>query len=91
MRFVALLTGLRALVVQSRFGRPLQLQDIGPSLVDKQAELLWTDDNLWYLVKITKVDLQKREADFIYITGETEAGVNLDDLAYKKEMRILPG
>lgn len=44
-----------------------------------------------YLVKITRVDLARRAADVLYVTGETETGVNLDDLAFRQEMRLLPG
>lgn len=65
--------------------------DIQNSLVGKQAELLWPDDGLWYLIKITAVNLMESTADIIYLTGETEAGLNLEDIAIKKEMRIIPG
>lgn len=83
--------GDRPLVLQARNGRVLTQADIQNSLVGKQAELLWPDDGLWYLIKITAVNLMESTADIIYLTGETEAGLNLEDIAIKKEMRIIPG
>jgi hypothetical protein len=77
--------------VQARNGRVLTQADISTSLVGKQAELLWPDDGRWYLIKIKAVNVAESTADIIYLTGETEAGLNLEEIAIKKEMRIIPG
>ena len=76
---------------QARNGRVLTQADITGALVGKQAELLWPDDGLWYLIKITAVDLREHTADIQYITGETENGLNLEEIAIHKHMRIIPG
>jgi hypothetical protein len=76
---------------QARNGRVLTQADITSALVNKQAELLWPDDGLWYLIKITAVDLRDAKADIMYITGETENGLNLEEIAFREEMRIIPG
>lgn len=76
---------------QARNGRVLSQADITSALVNKQAELLWPDDGLWYLIKITAVDLRDAKADIMYITGETENGLNLEEIAFREEMRIIPG
>jgi hypothetical protein len=77
--------------VQARNGRVLTQADISPSLVGKQAELLWPFDGLWYLIKIKAVNVADGTADILYLTGETEAGLPLEEIAVKKEMRIIPG
>jgi len=57
--------------------------------VGKQAELLWPDDGQWYLIQITAVNLAARTADILYMTGETEQGISLDDTSSKGEMSVI--
>jgi hypothetical protein len=75
---------------QARNGRLLTSTDITPELVGKQAEMLWPDDAKWYLIRITHVDIQHRSCNIQYLTGETESGLQLDEIVQKKELRIIP-
>lgn len=70
-------------------GRILKPHEISLALVNKQAELLWPEDKLWYLIQITHVDLVSKIANILYITGETEEGINLEEIASKGEMSMI--
>lgn len=43
-------------------GQPLTHSEVNPSLVGRQAELLWPDDGKWYLVQIQEVDFESKRA-----------------------------
>ena len=43
-------------------GRLLTHGDINERLKGRRAELLWPDDNLWYLIEIHEVDLANHKA-----------------------------
>jgi hypothetical protein len=73
MPVVAFVTGLveSSQQLQAK-GRKLTRADITPALVGRVAELFWPADNLWYLVKVQKVDMASMTADLYYQTGEIE-------------------
>jgi len=53
-------------------GRLLTNADISVTLKGRRAELFWPDDNLWYLIEVTDVDVAGKRAAATYVTGETE-------------------
>lgn len=75
---------------QARNGHLLTMGEVSAELQGKQAEMLWPDDAMWYLIRITHVDTLKRTANIQYVTGETENDLDLTEIVTKKEMRIIP-
>lgn len=62
---------------------------IGPVLEGRHAELYWPPDGMWYLIEIQSVDVVRRTARIIYMTGEIEEALNLDDVARDKQMLLV--
>lgn len=75
---------------QARNGHLLTMGEVSAELIGKQAEMLWPDDEKWYLIRIMHVDARARTANIQYVTGETENELDLADIVSKKEMRIIP-
>ena len=69
-------------------GRLLTHEDIGPQLKGRQAELFWPDDNLWYLIEISDVNLEQHKAQIIYWTGETEE-LDLEEIVKEGHMSLI--
>ncbi|KAK9849007.1 hypothetical protein WJX84_005023 [Apatococcus fuscideae] len=69
-------------------GRLLTHEDIGPALKGRQAELFWPDDNLWYLIEISDVNLEMHKAQIIYWTGETEE-LDLEEIVKEGHMSLI--
>lgn len=56
--------------------------------MDFIAEIYWPDDGLWYFVHINSIDLEKKTADIIYTTGETEL-LDLIEIVTEGHMLII--
>ncbi|KAK9845674.1 hypothetical protein WJX84_006239 [Apatococcus fuscideae] len=69
-------------------GRLLTHQDIGHQLKGRQAELFWPDDNLWYLIEISDINLEQHKAQIIYWTGETEE-LDLEEIVKEGHMSLI--
>ena len=69
-------------------GRLLTTADIAPSLKGRRAELFWPDDNLWYLIEVTDVDVAGRRAAATYVTGETEE-LDLAEIVREGHMSLI--
>lgn len=75
-------------------GRPLTLNDIGPHLVGRVAEVYWPDEHnpensLWYLVKIQSVNVADQTASIRYQNGEEEAALSLAEVAKEAHMLLI--
>ena len=62
--------------------------DIGEHLRGRRAELFWPDDNLWYLIEVTGVDVAAARAEIMYVTGESEV-LNLVEIVREGHMSLI--
>lgn len=69
-------------------GRKLASDDINDSLLGREGELLWPDDNEWYLVQITNVDLDNWQLQVQYYNGDTEE-LEVDEVLRDGHLRLL--
>jgi hypothetical protein len=68
--------------------RLLTAADIGEHLRGRRAELFWPDDNLWYLIEVTGVDVAAARAEIMYVTGESEV-LNLVEIVREGHMSLI--
>ena len=69
-------------------GRLLTTADISHALKGRRAELFWPDDNLWYLIEVTDVDVGGKRAAATYVTGETEE-LDLAEIVREGHMSLI--
>lgn len=73
---------------QAAGARYLVATDIGPTLIGRHAELYWPDDNLWYLIEIQEVYVDRKEARVLYSTGDFET-LSLEETARDMHMMLI--